>query len=138
MRELKFRAWFEEKPIWCNQMFYSDEEPAGLGDWFSEVQIEQENVIIMQYTGLKDKHGKEIYEGNVVKVQDPIETHTSHNSIVYFDSEGARINYHPVHKKIDKCFVLRQLSDYLDIREQDNPTCEIIGNIYENPELLKE
>ena len=65
-RELKFRAWFDTKPSWCNQMFYSKEEPAGLGDWFSECSTEQDNYALMQFTGLQDKNNKKIYEGDIL------------------------------------------------------------------------
>lgn len=77
MRELKFRAWFNEKPSWCNQLFYSHEELAGLGDWFSECLIEQNDVLIEQFTGLLDSQGREIYEGDRVVVGEPVDNSVS-------------------------------------------------------------
>lgn len=75
---------------------------------------------IMQYTGLKDEYGDEIYEGDFV---------TLHNSRykVIFNSEEAR-------------FVLRYDEFEMEIpfTNNNNERIEIIGNIYENPELMEE
>ena len=78
------------------------------------------DVELMQYTGLKDKNNKEIYEGDIV---------TLHNSRykVIFKTEGAR-------------FVLRNDEFELEITfiNNNNERMEIVGNIYENSELLGE
>lgn len=75
---------------------------------------------IMQYSGLKDKNNKEIYEGDIV---------TLHNSRykVIFNMEQAR-------------FVLRDDKFEMEIpfTNNNNERMEIIGNIYENPELMEE
>ena len=75
---------------------------------------------IMQYTGLKDEYGDEIYEGDIV---------TLHNSRykVIFNMEQAR-------------FVLRDDKFEMEIpfTNNNNERMEIIGNIYENPELMEE
>ena len=75
---------------------------------------------IMQYTELKDEYGDEIYEGDIV---------TLHNSRykVIFNSEEAR-------------FVLKDLFFEMDIpfTNKNNERMEIVGNIYESPELIKE
>lgn len=107
MREIKFRAWFSKEPDWCNQLFYSDEE-GQLGDWFSEC-LHEGDAIFMQYTGLKDKNGKEIYEGDVLKI-----------------FEGK--------------YVVRDMRQLFFHYRSDGwyeTKIEVIGNIYENKELLK-
>ena len=85
------------------------------------------NRILMQYTGLKDKNGKEIYEGDVVKVSEEYGGHAYSPLVVDFK---------------DSCFVLRRInymSDYNPMFKYDfTQVYEIIGNIYENPELLSE
>lgn len=92
MRELKFRAYFNNKPKWCGHLFYSEQEDY-LGDFFAECEVEIEKHgggVFEQYTGLKDNtlwedlteeerkkwigsgnkieewEGKEIYEGDII------------------------------------------------------------------------
>lgn len=113
MRQIKFRAWFKTKPTWCNQMFYSDEEQS-LGDWFSKIQIEQSDAILMQYTGLKDANGKEIYGEDILQ-----QNNTSYKHLVkwYDDSAG---------------FHLTWISDSI---RRTGSIITVIGNVHENPEL---
>lgn len=123
MREIKFRAWFNVAPIWWKgRMFYSDEEST-VSDWFAEVQIEQENATIMQYTGLKDKNGKEIYESDILcwlgyEVKDGKQVRPKRRLVI-----GDHW--------INDCFHLSNIIS-------NNGTAEIIGNVYENPELLED
>lgn len=130
MREIKFRVYceFEVDGILHKSM----ESPAS---WFLLTQTgklwthdplekphplekEYKKAIPLFYTGLKDKNGKEIYEGDVVGGSGVSFSTTS--SVVYFGCDGAQVEIgdHRV-----------QLSDF---RER-----EIIGDIHENPELLE-
>lgn len=74
---------------------------------------------LMQYTGLKDKNGVEIYEGDVVKWNNNIQIGNS--TIVFYDG----------------CFRLEDypFSEYNKL--ETGSRIEVIGNIYENPELIK-
>jgi len=102
MREIKFRAWeYLNKEKTRGQMI--DFFPyAGDG-------VKRDDIVLMQFTGLKDKNGKEIYEGDVV-----------------WDLGRS------LEVKIPNFFV--ENFDDGDFRK--NGTGEVIGNIYENPELL--
>ncbi len=109
MREISFRAW--------------DLGAESMVDWesiklhFSE-HIDHEMVVVMQYTGLKDKNGKEIYEGDIVCIggSQPYEVITNDFSQVHC---------------IDNDLGQEELYKW-------NKLCKVIGNIYENPELLEE
>jgi uncharacterized phage protein (TIGR01671 family) len=130
MREIKFRAWDRDSKKWYPYDFYvkdskaweleddgscGDPECCGGPDYYMG---HMEHLIVTQYTGLKDKNGKEIYEGDIVYVAgvgncEITFRHGSfgyeHNSILFesFINDGE-----------------------LDIES-------VIGNIYENPELLE-
>lgn len=80
---------------------------------FREVYKECKKETLGQYTGLKDKNGKEIYEGDIIEFNEN-EWGCKHIEPVEYDFE------------------------YLDMRKNDfNQWCEVIGNIYDNPELLE-
>lgn len=120
MREIKFRAWvfgemFEVRKIdFVEEFFTRVGKPGAIGT---------DVIDLMQYTGLKDKNGVEIYEGDVVKGNDTLFTARYEVAEVYYDKQHtqfrARVDYHT--------FLLR---DYL------GDVVEVIGNIYENPDLL--
>lgn len=115
MREIKFRAWDRER----NTMLYEpngDIEPTWIlhNNLYNPFCPDYE---LMQYTGLKDKNGIEIYEGDIVKW-----THPSfkENKVEY---------------KILNISDIRS-SNKLEIDAQ-NGWLEVIGNVHENPELIK-
>lgn len=124
MREIKFRAWVKEKKAIFEVILinYVTKKVTYLlervGHLLSIRDAKFNDVELMQYTGLKDKNNKEIYEGDIV---------TLHNSRykVIFNMEQAR-------------FVLRDDKFELEITfiNNNNERMEIIGNIYETPELL--
>lgn len=91
-----------------------------------------ENTVLMQYTGLKDKIGKEIYEGDILlEVDNEIRTYLNRKRIsrVYFSEKSNTPFVCELNSNIDKW------SEYAHDFNFDN--AEIIGNIYENPELIK-
>lgn len=100
------------------------------GDLFQNDRLDyknKESFEIMQYTGLKDKNGKEIYEGDIVAVSEEYGGHAYKPLVV--DFKGC-------------CFVLRRLNYLADFNPMYNydfkQVYEIIGNIYENPEIQNE
>lgn len=110
-REIKFRAWFVE-----------DEDMQDCDKIDLPNKTHHKDVIAMQYTGLKDKNGKEIYEGDIVI----FDNNPKFDSVVKWGDGGFKIT---LNKKKGYIFPLN--ATYAE-------TCEIIGNIYENQELLEE
>lgn len=112
MRELKFRAWDKEnKEMESFDSFYELQKSC-------KTHEELKNMVFMQFTGLKDKNGKEIFEGDIVT--DDLDTLSV---IEWVDIKYVR---RILNKKSYYC------TDGNDLR-----IAEIIGNIHENPELLK-
>ena len=160
MRELKFRAW-DKRYKRMSQPFgvggdisclvYFPEKNGKLDSVLIEVvACEKERFVIMQYTNLKDKNGKEIYEGDIVKISIPIDTSKNENiecvdliASVVFDEEQGLFNideqsvndetFELLHKKSSYFYAcLATASSFLTAF----PDIEVIGNIYQNPEIL--
>ena len=104
-------------PATAPSMLY-DEKP---GDCL-RYKNEGQPVEVMQYTGLKDKNGKEIYEGDIVKTDYYSGTPGIQNPLVgvitYDYTCGFRVY---------------GIGEYAGLREKLHPVTEIIGNIYETP-----
>jgi len=138
-REIKFRAWLPD----FTGMIYSDDGESmdnmdahfGLDDAFVKVYtigwIDDDrecisevykDAVVMQYTDLHDKDGEEIYEGDIVK---------SINGLVgkiIFENGSYVLEYHDAG--------LINITLY-SLNHYDKGVTEVIGNIYENPELLE-
>ena len=125
MREIKFRVWHKEKKIMGEvlgidilhkEIFFSNEDV----DCYEHVDFK--NIELMQYTGLKDKNGKEIYEGDIL-----FESFGEKYYKVVFENGSFRAEFEGVFDEYS--------FDLIDVVAQGY---EVVGNIYQNPELLKE
>jgi uncharacterized phage protein (TIGR01671 family) len=117
MREIKFRAWrFDDKKMY--KMFQLT-APNDYEFNHSEKQI------LMQYTGLKDKFGKEIYEGDILKLMISYIKNKEFILELYYEQQSA-------------IFIARGTIREIINSEDKTRIWEVIGNIYENPELLEE
>ena len=120
MREIKFRAWDTYKKIWTEYkihegiVFFLDKNT---GVWVGKYDEGYKEFDLMQYTGLKDMKGKEIYEGDIL-----FETFREEYFKVVFENGSFRA-------EVDEYSL--DLEDYANI-------CEVVGNIYENAELMED
>ena len=118
-REIKFRAWDKRH----NSMEYINDLY-----WFEENGIHDfndDNYIFMQNTGLKDKNGKEIYDSDIVKI-----TWGSGKIVFYEVKYCESLGYHYLRDTKNK-----EDDDIICI--YDYSQMDVIGNVFDNPELLK-
>ena len=128
MREFKFRAWdpTSKKMIIPKEFIQLDKLYIGYFDGSGYPKI-SEDFILMQYTGVNDKNKKEIYEGDIIEIRDLFETPQT-IAVVEWNDYG----YFGVTEKG------RGMIDYLAGLKTNCVNFVVIGNIYENPELLEE
>ena len=146
MRNIKFRFYDKENKT----MNYCDLEDLCEDDyWFdSETEVwtalhdsnnEQEKFVAMQYTGLKDENGKEVYEGDIIEFSYDIFTGNFDTKvgkgIVEFIFGAFYIKPYEIEGEKIKDIENEEWFLLYSVNEDD---LEVIGNIYNNPELLEE
>jgi len=112
-REIKFRAWDKDKMVEFMLLDIADEsvEYIDISGWMKEEAL-------MQYTGLKDKNGTEIYEGDIFR-QKGMDNDLIVGTIIFYDDLSYRCR--------EGNYIFHKVKF----------AGEVIGNIYENPELLE-
>jgi len=132
MREIKFRVWdkkrkfmiYEDTTPYSFEMYldgsfcihrYDKRSDGKKEHWYVE---DSENYELMQYIGIKDKNGKEIYEGDII-------------CVVFRDTKPFKDNYTIVVEEYG--INVFHVGDW-SVEEDE---CEVIGNIYENQELIE-
>ena len=140
MREIKFRAWDKKHNIMVTKEnvlktidtieddymcgFYDKDEwwPAypilGIFEYFQDC-VNDDDLIVEQYTGLRDKRGKDIYENDIILLSN------NRKSLVTFERGAFCLS-------IDNTPIV----DFTGMDIDDLDWCEVIGNIHENPELI--
>lgn len=128
MREIKFRAWVGDGYMYeptidfatmeCIDV-YTDYTCDEDGEEYPVDVIGRDKWEIEQFTGLRDKNGREIYEGDIVVV----ENWCFHAPVVVVEWEDERTGFIP--------FSINSSEEYAN-----GDDCQVIGNIHENPELV--
>ena len=162
MRSLKFRVWYEnvkrgekkgDEIVWSTKSYY-DYSPIIDNGGLLEVEggwdiwgNSDENYVIEQYTGLKDKNGKEIYEGDILEFDKDFDD-SAQRYVPYFDEKLAAFGFriYGYQYYISESGSEEFESEMSLISEMENYEREEIifyteyisrvGNIHENPELL--
>ena len=121
----KFRAWDSVEKKFVEHFFITDnglicnmEKPTS--DCKLLIPIEKSELILMQSTGLKDKNDKEIFEGDIVKMSKDVYSEPIYYEVVRHYGGAYRLES-------------KQHGCELWLRHTD---CEVVGNVYENKELL--
>ncbi|MDU4728109.1 YopX family protein [Clostridium sp.] len=139
MRENKFKIWDKTRNKMltsnCGAFLLTQEGNAVFhqnGNNPLEALIEQIDYEVLMYTGLKDKNGTEIYEGDIIR------THENRIQKVIWHNNGFKLEYK--FKRSYRGESYWETRKDIELSETNNKRwgIKVIGNIYENPELLKE
>ncbi|MDO4912985.1 MAG: YopX family protein [Bifidobacteriaceae bacterium] len=123
----KFRVWTEEGEVMYHDVYpFKDDTLLLSYDEIAFDEVPASDFILMQSTGLKDKNGKEIYEGDIVKYKYVVNAFTG---AVTYNKDFAGFGL------VDDggyFFTFGELAEDIYFS-----SLEVVGNIYENPELLE-
>nr|DAF08920.1 MAG TPA: YopX protein [Caudoviricetes sp.] len=119
---LRFRAWLKKEQKMDNEIdhiSWLEDELYCIGDGITYM-VSAEDLVLMQSTGLKDKNGKEIFEGDIVKMSKDVYSEPTYYEVAKHYGGAYRLES-------------KQHGCELWLRHTD---CEVVGNVYENKELL--
>lgn len=124
----KFRVWMKSLKWMCDVTNISFDSKfvdicqQGDTERYTEMSVEFDEITLMQSTGLFDRNGKEIFEGDIVKMSKDVYSEPTYYEVVRHYGGAYRLES-------------KQHGCELWLRHTD---CEIVGNIYENREFLEE
>ena len=118
----KFRVWLTDidQMLRVKALVFEKDKTRCVCGYSFDFYLEDENATIMQSTGLKDKNDKEIFEGDVVKMAKDVYSEPTYYEVVRHRGGAYRLKS-------------KQHGCELWLRHTD---CEVVGNVYENKELL--
>ena len=122
--KLKFRAWLkkrQEMDNYIDHISWLEDELYCIGDGITYM-VSAEDLVLMQSTGLVDRDGRIIFEGDIVKMSKDVYSEPTYYEVVRHRGGAYRLES-------------KQHGCKLWLRHTD---CEVVGNVYENPELLED
>ena len=134
MREIKFRCWIKGLKKMSNLIELYCDGGALAGDY--EYPLDKDGIEVMQFSGLKDKSGVEIYEGDIVKwghIEGFIELSGVRIAVVDMSNSCDGLTF-DAFKPVSHRF---KIGNFM-YRHSIDKCMEIIGNIHQNPELLEQ
>ena len=133
MREIKFRAWddFDKRMGLVTDICFENDVCVNFSPDVEYEKFEWQDIVLMQYTGLKDKNGKEIYEEDILLM--PFKKQLVRSSKPGKKNFNVAIEFFPENGWLFQW--PKNMGEYQYACGYKNS--EVIGNIYENPEILK-
>lgn len=122
--KLKFRAWLKKRQEMDNEIdhiSWLEDELYCIGDGITYM-VSAEDLVLMQSTAMVDRDGRIIFEGDIVKMSKDVYSEPTYYEVVRHYGGAYRLES-------------KQHGCELWLRHTD---CEVVGNIYENPELLED
>lgn len=120
----KFRVWLTDidQMLRVKALVFEKDKTRCVCGYSFDFYLEDENATIMQSTGLKDRNSVEIFEGDIVKMSKDVYSEPTYYEVVRHRGGAYRLE-----SKQHGCELWLRYAD-----------CEVVGNIYENPELLED
>ena len=121
MREVVYKVWDESNKRFIDPSFFSLNEKGELGTFLSSFKFKDPRFILLQYTGITDRNNNPICEGDIVKLH---RINSNLIGVVKWDLVSFIVDIENAGKPAQDTYYQMKY-------------CEVIGNIFENPELLQ-
>ena len=127
----KYRVWFPDvdQMLRVKALVFEKEKTRCVCGYSFDFYLEDENATIMQSTGLFDRNNKEIFEGDVIANGPDVMCMKRHNTLGFYVEKKGKVEF------IADCAILEEFEE--DAKEIAD-SLEIIGNIYENKDILED